>query len=121
MGVGDQLGGRPRKELDLELAKRLCQVQCTAQEMSSVLDISPDTLDLRLKDAGYEGFTEFYKSHSDEGKVSVRRAQFKLATEELNPTMLIWLGKQMLGQRDKMDLDHTGRFTVNLANDDANL
>jgi hypothetical protein len=34
-------------------------------------------------------------------KISIRRQQLKLA-EAGNATMLIWLGKQVLGQRDKI-------------------
>jgi hypothetical protein len=40
------------------------------------------------------------------GKASVRRAQFKLL-EAGNATMAIWLGKQLLGQRD--NIEHTGK------------
>lgn len=34
------------------------------------------------------------------GKISLRRAQFKLAKKSAN--MAIWLGKQWLGQQDKV-------------------
>lgn len=37
--------------------------------------------------------------------MSLRRTQFKLA--EKNPTMAIWLGKQYLGQRDNVEVEHT--------------
>ena len=36
--------------------------------------------------------------------MSLRRTQFKLA--EKNPTMAIWLGKQQLGQRDNIEVEH---------------
>ena len=36
--------------------------------------------------------------------MSLRRTQFKLA--EKNPTMAIWLGKQYLGQRDNIEVEH---------------
>ena len=36
--------------------------------------------------------------------MSLRRTQFKLA--EKNPTMAIWLGKQYLGQRDNIAVEH---------------
>jgi hypothetical protein len=35
-------------------------------------------------------------------KASLRRIQWKLA-EAGNATMCVWLGKQLLGQRDKFD------------------
>jgi hypothetical protein len=40
--------------------------------------------------------------------VPLRRAQYLLATQKWNPVMLIWLGKQRLGQADKFDVGDTG-------------
>jgi hypothetical protein len=50
-------------------------------------------------------FTEYYKQKSSKGKMSLRRRQFQMA--ETNPTMAIWLGKQYLGQTDKLENDTT--------------
>jgi hypothetical protein len=47
-------------------------------------------------------FADTYKSKSQVGKSSLRRAQWKLA--EKNASMAIWLGKQYLGQRDIVEL-----------------
>lgn len=102
MGKNDPKGGRPVKRIDIEQLRNLVRIQCTAAECSGVLDVSADTLDRRLKEEGYGGFADFYKRYSDEGKASLRRAQWKKA-QEGNPTMLIWMGKQMLGQTDKID------------------
>lgn len=98
-------GGRPTKSVNLDTLVALAGIQCTAEECASVLGVSPDTIDRRLKAAGFGGFADFYKQHSDDGKVSLRRAQFRVALGG-NPTMLIWLGKQVLGQRDKQDIEH---------------
>ena len=106
MGKGDPEGGRPRVEIDIDQLRNMVRIQCTAEECAGVFECSVDTLDRRLKEEGYGGFADFYKKHSDEGKASLRRAQWK-AAQDGNPTMLVWLGKQMLGQRDKHDLDHT--------------
>ena len=46
------------------------------------------------------GFCEVFKKHSAGGKSSLRRQQFALAMKG-NAAMLIWLGKQYLGQADK--------------------
>jgi hypothetical protein len=97
--------GRPRIEIDYEVFKKLCELQCTAEEISSVMDMSVDTLDLRLKELGYANFTDAYKKYSDHGKMSVRRWQMK-AAESGNASILIWLGKQMLGQTDKVEADY---------------
>ena len=101
-------GGRPRKDVDLTILQGLAEIQCTAEECAGVLGVSVDTIDRRLKDEGHGGFADFYKKHADSGKASLRRAQWRMAIEENNPTMLVWLGKQVLGQRDKQALEHTG-------------
>lgn len=103
--------GRPRIDVDMDQLTELVRIQCTAEECAQVLGITAPTLDARLKESGYANFLDFYKKHSAEGKSSLRRAQFK-AAKEGNATMLVWLGKQWLGQRDKIEA--TGTFTVNL-------
>ena len=83
---------RPKFKIDYETAEKLAAIQCTQQEIASFLGCSVDTLQ---RD---EIFCGIYKKGQENGKMSLRRMQFKLA--EKNPTMAIWLGKQYLGQRD---------------------
>ena len=40
----------------------------------------------------------------NQGKLSLRRKQIQILDETNNATMAIWLGKQLLGQRDKHDI-----------------
>ena len=47
------------------------------------------------------------------GRTSLRRYQWKGA-QEGNTTMLIWMGKQYLGQRDKAELDRNDNVTVTI-------
>jgi len=100
------------KELNVEQLKAMVRIQCTAEECAAVLGMSADTLDTRLKELDYAGFSDFYKKYSHEGMASLRRAQWKAATEQLNPTMLVWMGKQMLGQQDKTQTHHTGEVKI---------
>lgn len=88
---------RPRKEVDSEKLFQLASLGLTTAEIASVLECSPDTLERNFKDEMAEG--------KEKCKASVRRKQFELAMAG-NPTMLIWLGKQILGQQDR--LEHTG-------------
>lgn len=39
---------------------------------------------------------------SADGKISLRRTQFRMA--ETNVSMAIWLGKQILGQKDQQEV-----------------
>lgn len=102
------LGGRPRKEINLEQLKAMCRIQCTAEECAAIFEVDADTLDARIKEAGFRGFSDFYKKYNHEGKASLRRAQWKAAVEDNNPTMLVWLGKNMLAQTDKQDVKVSG-------------
>jgi hypothetical protein len=95
-------GGRPLTELNYDKLEAMCKIFATGEECAGVLGIDYDTLNRRLKEEGLGGFTDYYKKHSSHGKVSLRRAQMKLALEG-NATMLIWEGKQVLGQSDKIE------------------
>jgi AraC-like DNA-binding protein len=92
--------GRPKIEIDINLVKNLCEIQCTGEEIASVLGISYDTLERRIKENEGLSFADFYKKNSETGKMSLRRAMFKKAVGEGNVTMLIWLSKQHLGMKD---------------------
>lgn len=90
--------GRPQKKINQKLFEKLCGIQCTEVEICGVLECSADTLNRWCKRTYKMTFADTYKSKSQVGKASLRRAQWKLA--EKNASMAIWLGKQYLGQRD---------------------
>src|SRR5690606_8397761 len=94
---GESQMARPRKKIDPEQVRALAGIGCTHEEIAAVLKCSPDTLTRRFADALKEG-----KQHA---KASLRRMQWE-AAKKGNVTMMIWLGKQMLGQRDQME--HSG-------------
>lgn len=48
-----------------------------------------------------------WEQGQQEGRVSIRRSQFKLA--EKNPQMAIYLGKVVLGQREVTTVEMSGR------------
>lgn len=94
--------GRPKKVINQKLFENLCGIQCTEAEICGVLGCSADTLNRWCKRTYKMTFADTYKSKSQVGKSSLRRAQWKLA--EKNASMAIWLGKQYLGQRDIVEL-----------------
>jgi len=96
--------GRPKIEIDFNQLQAFCQVLCTKEEICLFLGVSLTTLDRRIEELTGQTFEVFYKKHSTGGKMSLRRAQYKSALEG-NPTMLIWMGKQTIGQRDKPEGD----------------
>ena len=89
---------RPKIEIDAKSFENLCGLQCTISEIADFFKCSEDTVERWCKRTYTEGFAEVFKKKSGRGKISIRRAQFRLA--ETNATMAIWLGKQYLGQGD---------------------
>jgi hypothetical protein len=86
--------GRPKKELDTNMIEKLASIFCTNEEISTIVGCHSDTL--------ADNFSEYLKKGRDKGKMSLRRMQWEKA-QSGNTTMLIWLGKQMLGQKDKIE------------------
>lgn len=95
--------GRPLIKIDWKKVQSLCKIQCTGEEIAGVLGIDYDTLNNALIREKDTTFSDYFKKHSAGGRFSLRRRQFKIA-EEGNPTMLIWLGKQYLGQKEKQEV-----------------
>lgn len=85
--------GRPKKILDKEQIRRLAELQCTRQEIAYVMNCSVDTLARHHKSDMEAGFAM--------GKVKLKRAMFRNATEKDNATIQIWLSKQWLGYSDQ--------------------
>lgn len=92
---------RPRIEIDKEQFKKLCAIQCTLAEIASWFKCSEDTLERWCKREFDMSFADTYKIWSADGKISLRRTQFRMA--ETNVAMAIWLGKQYLGQAEKVE------------------
>lgn len=92
---------RPRIEIDFENFKKLCGLQCTLAEIASFFQCSEDTIERWCKRELKVSFAEAFKKYSATGKISLRRWQFKMA--EHNVAMAIFLGKNWLGQADKVE------------------
>ena len=93
--------GRPPIQIDQKMFENLCAIQCTEEEIAGVFECSIDTVNNWCKQTFGETFSDTYKIYSQKGKASLRRTQFKLA--EKNPGMAIFLGKNWLGQTDKVE------------------
>lgn len=91
--------GRPRKEIDREQFEKLCELQCTESEICDFFDVCEDTLNSWCKRTYGGTFSDTYAKKRVGGKISLRRAQFRLA--EKSASMAIWLGRNYLNQVDK--------------------
>jgi hypothetical protein len=96
---------RPLKSIDIRQVEELARIGCTEADMAAVLGVSVDTIQRRKRSsAEFRGVIE--KGHASL-RNSLRRLQVKKALEG-NVTMLIWLGKQLLGQTDRQSAELTG-------------
>lgn len=98
--------GRPRIELDWDQIEKMAQICCTQKEICNILGVSEDTMLRHCQEKFGITFAEYLDQKASTGKMSLRRKQFTTAMAG-NVTMLIWLGKQHLGQKDKIDQDVT--------------
>lgn len=108
-------GGRPRKVIDWEQVDKLLGIHCTKDEICAIIEVDEGTLSSACKRERGMGFSEYSKLKKASGKASLRRRQYLAAVEQGNTTMLIWLGKQWLGQSDKPNepaQEHTFRLVM---------
>jgi len=97
--------GRPPKlevtEQMLDQIRALGRIQATEAEAAAVLRVHRNTFCAFMKKS-MEAL-DAYEGGKQEGRASLRRKQFAMA--EKSATMQIWLGKQYLGQKDRIEQD----------------
>lgn len=97
--------GRPRKEINQREFEAMCAIQCTEAEICSVLGVSEKTLNGWCRRTYKETFSQVFKEKRQVGYVSLRRTQWDLAKK--NVSMAIFLGKNYLGQSDRVQIDQS--------------
>ena len=89
--------GRPKKyNIQKEKVEQLASFGCTNTEIASFFgcDVSLIT----------KTYSQFLTKGRDKGKIRLRQLQWKSA-EKGNTAMLIWLGKQILNQTDRSEVE----------------
>lgn len=92
--------GQPPKVIDIEQLEKLAAIGATQPEVASFLGVSLATIENRLQ---LPEFRDAWDRGQANLKLSLRRQQVLLA-DKGNVTMLIWLGKNLLGQRDNIEV-----------------
>lgn len=96
--------GRPRKNpeakidanTELGVVERMARCGCTISQIAAVIG-------MRLKSAQRK-YGDAIKNGHLHRNATLIQTQYQVATRgKGNPTMLIWLGKQYLGQKDKIE------------------
>ena len=87
----------PKKyKLPTDKVEQLASFGCTNREIASYFECSESLLS--------KSYSSFITKGRDKGKIRLRQLQYK-AAERGNTSMLIWLGKQILGQTDKQEIE----------------
>ena len=86
--------GRPNKKVDEKVIANLSQIGCTQEEIGSVVGISARTLQRR--------FSDLVEENKNIGKASLRKKMWEKALKG-NDKLLIWLSKNELNMRDKIE------------------
>jgi hypothetical protein len=89
---------RPQFEIDWTAVERYAVLQYTQEDIAKLIGVSLRRLTADKK------FSPIYKKAHQFGKNSIRAKQYEVAMKG-NTTMLIWLGKQYLGQTDQPDFN----------------
>jgi len=95
--------GRAKKELNQEILEKLMQMCCTLREIANFFDVCEDIIEARCKEMYGMTYENISEKFHDDTRISLRRKQLQLALDKGNVAMLIFLGKQMLGQSDKTE------------------
>jgi hypothetical protein len=92
--------GRPAKDIDAELVRKLAKLGCTQDEIADFFGVTQSVISERFRSDFHLGCAE--------SKISIRRMQFKRAMQG-SDRMLIHLGKVYLGQTDWVDVTSQGK------------
>lgn len=96
---------KARIEAARHQVEKLAQLGCTDKEISTIVSIPETSLKTHLRKELTNG--------RDNMRASLRKAQLQTAIEGKNPSMLIWMGKCYLGQKEpKHNIEHSGGVTV---------
>lgn len=103
--------GRTSKKLDWDRVDELLIYGCDGSEIAAVFDMHPHTFYDKVKDIKGIPFTDYQANKRREGFTILKEAQFRKAlgtNRNADSTMLIWLGKNCLGQKDSSQVEVAG-------------
>ena len=91
--------------IDWDVVGEYLMAGCSGVEVAAQLGIHENTLYQRCKsDLGVD-FVAFKQEKQASGESLLRKVQFDAAIKDKDRAMLIWLGKQRLGQKEKGEQD----------------
>lgn len=100
-------------KIDKDQFEQLCMLQCSREEVAIFFGVSKESITRWCHNTYGCDFDTVFRQKRENGRISLRRAQWKKATTgKMDTTMLIWLGKQYLGQTDKVETENVERIQI---------
>ena len=84
-----------------EVFKDLCKIQCTESEICAAFGETKESINKKCVEAYNDDFDTCYRKFKALGLITIRLNQYRLAKN--NQRMADFLGKQYLGQSDKVE------------------
>jgi hypothetical protein len=94
---------RPPADINWATVDQYLHAQCDGVAIAGIIGIAPDTLYHRCQQDHNLGFSEYSQQKKTEGRELLRQKQFDTAMSG-DKTMLVWLGKQYLEQKERHDI-----------------
>ena len=94
------MAGRPPAIIDWKAVDRLLQAGCAGTQIAARLGIHANTLYERCSQEHKCDFSDYSQQKREHGETLLLEQQFTIAMKG-DKTMLIWLGKQRLGQKER--------------------
>lgn len=110
---------RPAIPIDWNMVDRYLESDCTGTEIAGVIGCHPHTLYERCVQEKGITFSEYSAQKRSKGDALLRAKQFAEAMRG-DRGMLIWLGKQRLGQKENHDVNVNGTMNVGVVNFGSN-
>jgi hypothetical protein len=93
---------RPEIPIDWDKVDYLLKAGCLGTELAAKFAMHPDTFYRRVEEKYSMGFTDYMQQMRADGDACIRAKQYEKALkDDGDNTMLIWLGKNRLGQRNE--------------------
>ncbi len=104
--TGRRPTGRPKADINWHYVAEMCEAGGNGVGIAATLGIDEGTLRKRCETDNKCTFSEFSQLKKAKGDELLKCKQFEVAMSG-DKTMLIWLGKQRLGQAEKQEIAHS--------------
>lgn len=107
------------KHIDWKKVDDMLIAGCNGVQVAAAIGVHPDTLYNRCFDDHGINFSAYLQQKRAVGDSTIHSAQYEAAVSKKNVAMLIWLGKQRLGQKerseDEVNKDSELKFDLKMA------